>query len=66
MTDESDIATRIRAARTLGCKRWLARQEIQLRFDRGDYKHILQHMDEATKEAMSRALIREVMGEERE
>jgi hypothetical protein len=59
----TDFTTKLRAARTLGCRIWLARQEVQARFERGDYSHILQTLDEVTKEALARALIREICDE---
>jgi hypothetical protein len=59
----TDFDTKLRAARTLGCKLWLCRQEVQQRFDQGLYKDVIQVLDEPTKEAMARALLKQVTEE---
>ena len=61
----TDFDTKLRAARTLGCRIWLARQEVQERFDKGQYKDVIQILDEPTKEAMARALLKSIEQEEK-
>jgi hypothetical protein len=55
-----DLANKLKAAKYDGLKLSYARMLVKARFDRGDYVHVLQDLDGATLEALSRAAIREM------
>lgn len=54
----TDLTARLHAARTGACAMWLARQAIDLRYERGDFP--IQGMDGAVREALALALVREI------